>query len=218
MKTKYSIILILFFKIISGQNDSTHIYKNQIKISPVRLITAIRGIQISYERQFSDKFSTQLTANYIVDVLPYHFLNLTKMTGYSLGVEQKYFLNKTENKAGYLSADFTFLKSNFDMVHSFGYPPIGDSLRNFYSDTIGVNRKTFTFSFKYGFQYYLKHFVFDVNVGLGLRYRDVTHANKLHRGGDWEKRLEPSAPDELFINGQYFTFNIPLGLKIGYIF
>jgi len=218
MKTNYSLILLLFVKICFAQNEVETIYKNQIKLSPVRLITTIRGIQLSYERQISGKLSTQLTASYIVDLLPYHFADFTKMTGYSLGIEQKYFLGKTKIKRRYLSADFTFLDSNFDMVHSFAYIPSGDSLRTFYSDTISVSRKTSTLSIKYGVQYCLKHFVFEINAGIGIRYRDVTHTNKLHQDAVWERSREPNALDELFSDGHYFTLNIPLGLKIGYRF
>lgn len=228
MKTIFSLIIIFAFNIVVGQNDSSKIYKNQIKFSPARLVTAVRGIQISYERKFTKRLSTQITGAYIVDLLPYHFLNVSNMNGILIGIEEKYFLKKTFGRdapllrqkkwANYLSADFTFLNSSFNLVDDFLNKPGDTSLVNFYRDTIDVSRKTYTFSFKYGFQISLLHFILDINVGLGLRFRDVTHANKLHQDAEIWKGLHPNIPFELFRSSQNFSLNIPLGLKIGYAF
>ena len=82
MKKTYSLILFFCLKIIVGQNDSLKIYKNQIKFSPTRLITDIRGFQINYERQTSTRLSSQIQATYIFDPLANtNFSTWKKMNG-----------------------------------------------------------------------------------------------------------------------------------------
>lgn len=218
MKTKYTFILILVFKIFVGQNDATNTYNNQIKLSPVRLFTTVRGIQLSYERQFSERFSTQLTGARIIDVFPYHFNDITNLKGYLIGIEEKYFLKRKKNYSNYVSVDLTYLSCSLNKAATFTYKPTNDSLSGDHSDTILIKRKTSTLSFKYGFQYYYKRLIIDINIGLGIRYRDVTHFEKLYPDAVWWRGIHASTPTELFISGQYYTFNIPLGLKIGYRF
>lgn len=227
MRTTFLFILFFAFHIVSGQHDSTKIYKNQLKFSPARIVSAVRGIQISYERKFSKRFSTQLTGAYIVDLLPYHYLNISNMKGFIIGLEERFFLKKIgwgpkllrkKNCANYLSADFTILNSSLSLVDDFIYQPSDTNFTIGYTDTIGVRRQTYTFSFKYGFQFSFRHFIVDLNLGLGIRYRAVTHSNKLHQNAEIWQGLHANGPYELFRSGQAFSLNIPLGLKIGYTF
>lgn len=217
MRLIHYIFLLFIFNTVLGRSDSLDVYKNQVKLSPLRLITMVRGIQISYERQFSDKFSTQLTANYIIDLLPHHFSDLRNMSGYAVGIEEKYFLKKEKGLNNYVSVDFNYLNCILDTYFSF-YRKVSDSLYLSYIDTITVKRSTYTFSIKRGMQFRFKHFTYDLNVGLGIRYRDVANNEKLYKDGMRTLNRHYNIPRELFTEGKYFTFNVPLGLKVGYTF
>ncbi len=221
MKTISFILFSVIVKFISGQTDSLKTYNNQIKISPVRLITDIRGLQISYERQYLNKYSTQLTSAYIFDPFAKSELaTWSKMSGYSIGIEQKYFIDKDAHSKSYISADFTFLTSNFENINMFQIKSPKDSIEiaHEHFDTIMVDRKTYTLAFRYGIQLYIKHFVVDFNIGFGLRYRDVTHLNKLHENDVMTQPRHLVITHEITVDGKYFTPNIPIGLKIGYRF
>lgn len=196
-------------------------YFHQLKITPFRFATDIRGLYLSYEYRYLKRHSTQITGAYIFD--PFAKTPLTtwqNMYGYSLALEQKYFLKKTENAWTYASADFNYTDCKFTVIYPFQLKDPQDSVEYAHNhlDTISVKHRTKTFNLRYGAQYSYKRFVVDVNIGLGVRYREVKHLNKLHPDDIMDSPRHPVVAYGIIADGDYFMVNIPISLKIGYRF
>jgi hypothetical protein len=222
MKTTCSFIFIFIFKIIvGGQNDSIRIYKNQIKISPFRLITEVRGLEISFERQYLNKHSTQLSTAYIFD--PFSktkFSTRKKLRGFSLGVEQKYFIDKMGYTATYLSTDYKISSYTFEDIALFGYKSPKDSVEYAYQylDTFNIRKTTQTLCVRLGVQLIHKHLILDLNIGIGIRYRSVIHSNRFNSDDFMQTPRHPNIEYMNTVNGNYFVPSLPMALKLGYIF
>ena len=201
--------ILIFPVIVFGQHiDST--YKNQIKISPFRIVDPVNpGVEISYERLHSKRFSTQLSVAYMTDVFgkfPY-----TNLRGYRVSLEEKYFIHLSTKARNYLSADIVYNNSNFKDVTTFR-----DTINNLnISETFSVNRMTASLNLKFGKQILRNRFIIDWCVGVGLKYRDVVHSNRTHpMNAPKDPNLFYSAETE----GKNLTFNFPINLKLGYMF
>jgi hypothetical protein len=220
MKTTYSFILIFVGQILFGQSDSSLFPKNQIIISPIRVLGPDRGIELNYERQVSTKFSTQIIARYITDIFQntpqYSYKNLR---GIALYIEPKYYNPINNQYRTYFSLNVGYLNSKFENIDDFINEQADtiNKFENFYSDTVNIKRQFFDLNFNYGIQASYKNFVFEFSAGLGLRYRDVKLENKLFEDSEMFRHRH-----ELFIathrDGAFFVPNIPLRLKIGYCF
>lgn len=215
------ILLSVLWSQILAQSKQTLMFPNQIKLSPVGVITGVRGLQVSYERQFAGKFSSQVFASWLFDPLAHsHYATWDNLKGFALGVEQKYFFKSRKLCKHYISVDLDVLTCHFQRTAAFKYLAQADSVSfvDDYTDTIGIQRKTATLSLRYGVQVYINRFVLDLYVGLGCRYRSVTHTDKLREDVVLWKPLEPNLSYALTVEGKYYTFNVPVGLKIGYRF
>jgi hypothetical protein len=199
-------------------------YYNILKFTPHKLLAEINpGLEILYERKTSSQFSTQLMASYLLPINVFQLLNVVKPNtlGFRVAVEEKFYLKKTAPLGSYISFEVNHLRSSYD--HMFWFMKrenYGDTsfVRTDYLDTIKIKKQTFNFNVKYGYQYIKKKFSIDVYFGIGIRYRDVRHFNK----------LDPNAKDipmrHFNVNyitnadGKDWVFCIPVNIRIGRTF
>jgi len=74
---------------------------------------------------------------------------------------------------------------------------------------------TASLNLKFGKQILRNRFIIDWCVGVGLKYRDVVHSNRTHpMNAPKDPNLFYSAKTE----GKNLTFNLPINLKLGYMF
>lgn len=215
-------LLILFFisNVFIGQTDSSIVYKNQIKISPIRLWGNDRGIELNYERQINAHFSTQITTRYIIDIFrATNARSYNQLKGVAIYLEPKYYLPYKNQSKVFFSLTFGYLQNTFENIDEF-INPNADSINKleyFYKDTVRINRQAFDLNFNCGVQKYYKNFVFEFSAGIGLRYRQVKLSNKLN-----EDQIMTKGLHEFLIfphrEGSYFVPNVSLRLKIGYMF
>jgi putative salt-induced outer membrane protein YdiY len=83
-------------------------------------------------------------------------------------------------------------------------------------DSFTIARKTTSLAFNYGIQFYKKHFVLDINLGAGVKYRAVKHYDRI---------LDYKGPREVFdlhrsanVEGKRVAFHLPINLQLGYRF
>src|SRR5690606_8797522 len=200
-KCIFSVLLFTLVTIYSfGQNDSN--YKNQLKLSPIKIVDLINpGIEINYERKFDD-FSTQLSVAYLTDV--FGITEFTDFKGFRIALEEKYFLNSKSKKIfqkreyfhPYFSASIAFTKTDYKFESSFG---LMDSDTDFvtyeYLDIFGVKKQTMSLNFKYGFQTIYKHWIVDISFGLGLKYKNVKHYDRNNATDQLIKSRHPNVYD-----------------------
>ncbi len=108
---------------------------------------------------------------------------------------------------------------NYNKECFFGYREPGvDTFLYVYPDSIHIHRKTASINFNIGRQYHFGHFIIDFAVGLGLKYRDVNHKDRMAPQDDMEMPIHPNAYYMAEKEGNYFRLNVPFSLKIGYTF
>jgi hypothetical protein len=196
-------------------------YHNQFKIAPFRTVSDMRGVYVSYERIYRYRHSTQVTAAYIFDPLANTEFSSWKNTkGYSFAIEQKYFRSDINNGRDYYSFDFNYSNSSHTLIHYFRPKIMRDSIdsTHLHLDTVTVKRKTYTFCIRYGAQWYYKRLVFDLNAGLGIRYKDITHLNKLHPDDKMQGAKEWTFADIFNEEGKRTSGAVVVSFKIGYMF
>lgn len=202
--------LAFFLPFTTICQSSDQMYHNQVKISAVRLINILNpGFEISYERLYGKRYSTQLSFGYPANTIgkPYK-----QLKGYSFDLEEKYFIRTSERKGSYVS-----IALNYSNINHKENTTEGDSISNIIlSDTFTIRRKTQSISLKYGVQFYRKRFVMDLSIGAGVKHRDVTHPGRT---------LTYAAPREFFdllrinnVERNDFTFILPINFRIGYRF
>jgi hypothetical protein len=186
------------------------IYRHQVKFSVFRALNVLNPrIELAYERWQSDKFSIQFSAGIPSNVVGSPFENLR---GYIVGLEEKYFFSRVEKKATYLSVELNNSKNKYEEV-THGVNPI-TSVNE--ADNFTIVRKTTSLAFKYGFPFYTRRSVVDLNVGLGVKYRSVKHYDRIY---DYS---EPREFGDLHhrnnMEKEGFDFHMPFNLQLGYRF
>ncbi|MCE3230011.1 MAG: hypothetical protein K0S32_4562 [Bacteroidetes bacterium] len=112
----------------------------------------------------------------------------------------------------------TMAFNTFEDLSWFVYKTPPDTLFYSYPDTFLVKKQIHTFNLRVGEQLKRGRFIIDFNVGLGIRYRDVIHLNRINTQ---DKMLQPRHPNIGYANvvdGKFFMINIPMAIKIGFLF
>lgn len=168
-------------------------------------------------------FSTQLSASYYLPTNIYDLENNFKpnIKGYSFAIEEKYYLNKSTPLGTYLSFEFKYLNNQYKDIWNFGVKNIFyDTTSNFtnYTDTFGIKKQTYSFNLKLGYQLLIKRFAIDFYAGLGLRYKDVKHFDRINPKDEMEMPRHPNLYYITNREGKYWTVSIPINIKIGWTF
>lgn len=193
---------------VSAQ-DSSAFYKNQIKISPFRIIDLTNtGIEISYERMHSKKFSTQLSYSFDKDI--FGLFPFDNFRGYRFSVEEKYFFESADKYRKYVSVDLVWNNNKYDGETSYR-DSVGGDIK---SERFLIHRKTFSANVKYGKQVLFNRFIIDLCIGAGIKWRNVAlyNVHPLYQSKGIDLNYALHSP------GKSLTFNLPMNLKIGYLF
>jgi hypothetical protein len=197
---------------------------NILKITPLKIVGLdFPSIEISYERRTNRNFSTQLMASYLLpnglSDIGYEFKPNIK--GFRLSIEEKYYLEKSAPFGPYVSFEFNYLNNQYRDVWNFGIKNIySDTSYNNtnYPDTFGIKKQTYSFNFKLGYQIIVKRLSFDFYAGLGLRYKDVRHFDRINPNDKMEMPRHPNFYYITNLEGKYWTISIPLNVRIGWTF
>jgi hypothetical protein len=196
----------------------------QIKCTPFKMIDLVNpGLEFSVEKKYSNKWSTQLSAAWL-----HNFFNTTALKnfkGFTVGVEEKRFVKKKDPyKAGnpYIALQFMYYNSTYNDVARFGVKSrYQDSIAflNNYVDSFGVRKQTASLNFKFGVQIPMgENFLWDFSFGVGLKYKDVVHTDRLKPNDDMESPRHFNAYYMASLPGKYVTVNIPFNIKLGVSF
>lgn len=215
-----AILLVVSSKLYSQKSEwKTH----QIKFSPIRAVNMFSpGLELSYELNYSN-FSTQIAAAYLVDI----FTTVPRgsnLSGYRLGLEEKYFIKTFKRKIRmYLSAEYIY--SEVDMTLDAYFIPYeylheGWEIQeaNSYWGYCDLNRKSNIINAKYGVQFAWGCFTLDAAVGLGIMHQNVKHFNKVNPKDKYNAHFEDIITPLFYDEGRYFIFNLPIAVKVGFVF
>lgn len=226
---RYTYPKTVYLDMENGDNSYTTLsnkgIKNKLilKITPLKLIGANNpGLELSAEKGMGNRFTSQIMASYL---LPVRFTDIgndfqPNIKGYRLAIEERMYLKKFAPVGSYLGFEFNYMKNKFqDIVEYSSYSgyffPMSHKT---YSDSLGITKQTYSFTLKFGHQFFVKKGIsLDLFTGFGLRYKDVRHFNLSHPK---EEIFMSNDPDILYIGnkrGKYWTINVPLSLRIGWV-
>ena len=190
---------------------------NIIKFTPYKIFDFINpSIELSFEKRTKNNLSTQLMVSYLLPKSIWTHKNATpsNIKGFRLSLEERFYLKKSTPIGPYIALEMDFLKNKYQ--HTASFVSISNE-EKIYNDTFDIKKHIYTLNYKIGYQINIKQFSFDIFGGLGLRYRDITHFNRLH---PLDEMLAPRHPNIYYISNKKdknWTISIPLNLKIGWL-
>lgn len=205
------------------QSKTTVAYSNIFKVTPLQLTELINpSIEFSYERRGSASFSTQFMASYL---LPKSLWDMgddfnPDIKGFSVSAEERYYIRKSAPLGLYAAFEVNYLKNQYRDVSNFGIKNIYSDTSNFvnYPDSFGIKKQRVSFNLKMGYQFIHKRIVFDVYAGLGARYKDVVHFDRINPNDEMEGPRHPNIYYATNLEGKYWTVSIPLNFRVGWMF
>jgi hypothetical protein len=199
-------------------------YKNAIKFAPLKPFHfSYSQIEFGYERMMGMRFVTEISTGII---LPKVFMKQSevlepKNKGFTFSIEERFFLTPPKRRRVYLAFEFNYRKINSEHTASFGtekpiYDSIGLTLN--YLDTFQLKKQLFNYSVKFGFQFTFDRVFFDMYAGIGLRYRQGRHSDRMHPFDELENSRHPTYDYSYLKEGFYFLPNVVANIRIGYRF
>lgn len=208
-----------------SQSDSA-VWPNQVKLSLPRLIDIVNpGVELSYERCYGKRWSSQIAvARMFMLYEPAH--TYQTYSGWRLAAEQKYFFDQEvvkginlnifkKAKKGaleryYIATEMVFLNVRYKQDMEF----YNDNDR--WWETVAIDKTTMAGNLKIGLQYRQGRFVIDLCGGVGVKHKSVSYSGI--SGRDSKKVVFFSVEQLSNREGDYFTINLPVNLKMGYVF
>lgn len=226
MKPSACYLLCLLFCLLlsrpaDGQSSSNQ-YRHQLKFSPLRLVDPINpGAEFSYERLLDQRNALQVSYARMTDpfgtAYPY-----TRYGGHRFAAEGKRFFTKKSGERFYASLELVYSAVHYPTVGLFEKKGAGNDTATAYrsySDSVHLYRKTVSLNGRAGYHlFFFKHFVWDVAVGFGIKYRNVLHNGRLVPGDVLVPPRHPNAHYMAEQAGKSVTVNLPFTFKIGYAF
>ena len=215
MSMKKHLLLICLMGVFTLHTRAQHsdsLYFTQIKIAPLKMfLNANPGIEFSIERLIRPRYSLQVSYAFLTDL--FHQTYSESFKGYQAGLEGKLFQKVTRKKLNYISTEVRYLKVEQEKALLFTPAAAPE-----YTDTATISRKTIALNFKLGRMYTMGHFVIDIGVGAGLKYKNITHSGRIHPADPLDNPVDPNVYYPSENPGKGFVLNLPVIVRIGYSF
>ena len=194
-------------------------YLNQLQFTPLKLLGWLNpGIELGFERMDKSRWSSQLTATYL---LPYTLLEKRPpapyggKSGFKIAAEEKFYVRKMARKGFYVAAEVAYLYSRNTTAMSFE----SITLARPYSDTFEITKNNLYFSLKCGYYFTLKRIMVSFSGGLGAQCRNAQHSGRIQPEDQFAGpfphfTLAPTYNRD----GRSWEPYFPLTIRIGYLF
>ncbi len=197
--------------------------KNILKITPLKTLAILNpAYELIYERITSLRFSSELMFAYLLPnnlLIPKNNYNANN-NGFILAFEEKFYFQKTAPFGPYISIELKYLQNRYKCI----WPIIPSEEQVFaysndtYMDEFIVKKKTYTCNLKLGYQHIYKRFIVDLYSGIGLKYKDVVHIDRLNPKHKMYSGGQSFISYPYNLNGKYFSPVITLNLRLGWLF
>lgn len=228
MKALFYTILIAFFSIshVSYGQDDDSFYRNQLKLEMLRLINPVNpGVEIAYERDYYPGFlGTQISATYLYSIDDMTVYD--KLSGFRLGIEQKWFYSNPKyfkrTARPFISILYQFQNSKFNASSFFLDSTLADPIfsdgYSGYIDSFNGTKTFHAFNLTWGIQLVKRHFVFELNAGIGGKTKVIRHYNRLNPNSEIYTGRHGFIQYDSLKDGTSDMVNIVAQLKLGYCF
>lgn len=195
-------------------------YLNHLQFSPVKLLGWLNpGIELGYERMDKSRWSSQLTATYL---LPHTLLEKRRpapypdKSGFKIAAEEKFYVRKMARKGFYIAGEVAYMYSHNTAAMSFEATALGRP----YRDTFEITKHNLYFSLKCGYYFTIKRMIVTFSGGLGAQYRNARHSGRINPQDQFRE-----VPDMLLVLPNYYNragrsweVYFPLTVRVGYLF
>lgn len=218
-------IFVCVFSSASCQEYKESIATNQIKISLDRLARTTSGIQLNYQHLWKNNFATGVAFGHIISKSPLLLDTVfSNFSGKLFAIDQKYFFYHNQNTHLYIAGEYHFIKSRYQAILEFvdetksGGQWSIFSTSNDYLDTTSIARTAQSFNFLLGVQSGLGCVVFEFNFGIGIKYCDVKHSDRIRPQDALKSALNPEYISSLKQEGSYPRLGLPFNFTVGFTF
>ena len=205
------------YKELALQHPGVKGYFNQLKFTPLKLIGWVNpGVELSYERMYKSRWSTQLTGTYLLPRPPLSIFETTvdpEKKGFKVAVEQKYYLRKLGHKGTYVAGEVDYMHSRNWAAMDFE-----SSAQQLYRDTFELTKNNIALNVKFGYYTSFKRIIIDFYGGIGLQYRNATHSGRINPQDGFAPVPNFNFPTTFNREGRSWNVSIPLSFRIGYLF
>jgi len=219
------VLLTLLVMNVYSQHDTLSSSKNIIKFTPFKIVNLSNpGVEFSYERTTGRKFSTEISTTYLLTSLMQETIKVDSHNegGFGLAIQEKYYFIKDAPVGLYFALEMNYINTKYGKISSFGltdlYPPDTTYIDNSYSDTISIHKQTYSINLKFGFQKLFNRFTVDVYAGIGARYKDVIHHDRIDPKDPATNTRHPNFYYYRDEEGKNWRISIPLNVRLGYRF
>lgn len=142
----------------------------------------------------------------------------TNMKGIKLATETKWLetAEETRRRRRYIAAELVYINQTYNAVRNFSDTPWPDE--NPYADSISVKRYSVGLNFKIGFKVRFSHFIMDIGGGVGLRYIDSKHVDRINPDSEAVNGRHFNIWDSFIQEGKRVGVTLPMTIKVGYTF
>lgn len=222
---KYNgLIFIMFISIFAyGQSDTTikSPTKVLLKWTPTAMTVGYPALQFAGEVYYRFNQSVQIEYGLIFPNISSMTMGRTNLNGHRIRLEQRNYIGN--NQRIYLAPELHFISVTYHTKQPFSQNWNIDSITgneytfDYYFEDVGIKKYAFSGNFKIGYQYIFKkpRLLFDIYLGLGLRYV-ITRFTSYPTFG---KRVPPKdCWFDCYDNKESNRFapNGVFGIKIGY--
>jgi len=194
--------------------NSNNIHPNIIKFTPLKIIGLHNAaIELAFERRTHSRLSTQLMVSYL---LPYNYQGNLEVKGFRMALEEKFYIRKLANYGPYVGLELDYLNSVTKKTFSLNSPD-SSYYASSYSDDVNVHKQNIGLNLKYGYQFMAKRLAIDIYAGLGIRFKNIKHFDRINFN---DKIMGPRHPtfENLDRVGNAITFSLPLNVRLGWAF
>jgi len=212
------VVMQLYSRLAIAGDGDTLVKKNRISFNPSRVVGLVNpGYEFGFERLHSDRYATRVMGALLTNSL--NTAPFFTYSGYRVGIEEKRFLSHAGNSDSYLSVEAVYHQSQFSSIYQF--MPDRDTqvywYRSGYLDSIGVSNRSLSVNVKLGIQFRSGRFIMDAYCGLGLRYKVLTHSDRIDPA-DYIYSRHPNVYNAGAAEVNGITMSLPFNILFAYCF
>ena len=216
------ILLLSFYTVNSfSQDDSKSLVmqnNNAIIFSPLNLLDPINpSFQFGYQRLFNNKYELQMEYGHIINKALFHYIfnpnedrDEYSNEGYKVRMELKRYYKIGHVIKYYVSGELFYLENNSKVQNQF----IASDNNLVYTDYFSNLKTKYGINVKVGIKIIVDALFFESYIGTGIAYRNNIHNDR--------KNINDKPYDTSFLNDnipkEMYIINMPLNLKVGYMF
>lgn len=156
-----------------------------LSVYPSRILNPIHtGLELGFEFRNMSLLSTEIR---VTQLFSNRLRNVKsswnpEIQGNIFHLEERVYIKNSAPYGPYFALGISYMWSKYNESWRF-QQKMDDNTTIFYDDTISIRKNYTDITLKFGYQGISNRFVIGFDVGIGVRYKDVRHTDKLYKDG-----------------------------------